>query len=128
VDLPHSPSLAEFVLSLGATPVQYEIYVQPPGAARTIHRDIGAGMFYLWSVNCPLLGWQHSCTQFWHTQGPGQMIGKVWCWHRERATLLGEYPTESVFAMNTWQPHSVINRGTEDRVNLLIRMPKEWRP
>ena len=118
--------LQDFIDLLGAEPVTQETLRMPPKPSTHCHRDLYAGIKYIWSVNIPVLGYEDSYTAFWKTKGPPSTPKGLYVWNIDRCRMLSKYNTDRIFIMDTRIPHSISN--TKERFTYMLRMPMSWDP
>jgi len=123
---PYTDEVREFIDFLGKTPVLCETLRHPATKQTHCHRDLYAGINYIWSVNIPVIGYEKSYTHFWKTKGKPNKPNNLWVWELRQAKLLSRYATTKIFVMDTRVPHSIHNE--HERYTYMLRMPMDWQP
>jgi hypothetical protein len=122
----HSSEIQEFIKFLGKTPVLCETLRHPATKQTHCHRDLYAGINYIWSVNIPVIGYEKSYTHFWKTKGKPNKPNNLWVWELDRAELLSKHATTKIFVIDTRVPHSI--HAENERYTYMLRMPLDWSP
>ena len=110
------------------------------GRKESAHVDVAD---YRYSLNIPIAGYTNSSTVFFkpntkvHIDKRSDLIKdedgtiintKMFYFPiTEKSEVIGDYPTQDVFLMDTQVPHTVRNPNSENRYTILVRLNKNYK-